>query len=320
MRWRHLGSSGLQVTTVSLGSWITYGGSVSDDQATACIDRAHELGVRFFDTANIYAGGEAEVVMGRALKQRRRESIVLATKVFWPMGETPNERGLSRKHIREQCELSLRRLGTDYVDLYQCHRYDDATPLAETCAVMDDLIRQGKVLYWGVSEWTAQQIEAAVELCRERGWSEPVSNQPQYSALYRRIENDVLPTSARLGVGNVVWSPLAMGILTGKYRRVDDVPEGTRASSQSAGFMREYFTQEVLDAVAAAGDVARDAGCTVAQLSLAWCLRRPEVSSVIVGASRPQQLDETCAAADLDLADSAWDAVDRLLGPVAVSG
>ena len=319
MRWRTLGNSGLQVTSVSLGSWLTYGGSVGDDEAAKCIDRAWELGVRFFDTADVYAGGRAEEVVGRALRSRERSSYVLATKLFWPMGETPNERGLSRKHVIEGCHASLRRLRHDHVDLLQCHRADPETPLEETCRAMDDLVRAGDVLYWGVSEWPADRIAAAVEVCRSAGWTLPISNQPQYSALNRVIEAEVLPVCERDGLGSVVWSPLAMGVLTGKYRSADDLPEGSRAASGS-GVSREYLAQPVLDAVAALRPVAEEAGCTLAQLALAWCLRLPAITSVIVGASRPEQLDETCAAADIDLSPAAVDAVDRILGPHAVRG
>ena len=320
MQYRTLGRSGLHLTTVGLGSWITYGGSVADDVARACIDRAWDLGIRFYDTANIYAAGEAERVVGAALRERPRDEYVLATKLFWPMGPTPNQRGLGRKHVMEQCALSLRRLGLEYIDLYQCHRFDERTPLEETCRAMDDLIRRGMVLFWGVSEWTAAQIESAVGICEEAGWSAPISNQPQYSALYRRIERDVLPTCGRLGLGNVVWSPLAMGVLTGKYRRVDDVPAGSRAQTEASGFMGEFMRQEVLDAVDALRPVAADAGCTLPQLALAWCLRRPEVTSVIVGASRPEQLDDTAAAGELELEAATLEAVDRILGPVQVGG
>jgi voltage-dependent potassium channel beta subunit len=319
MQFRPLGRWGLHVTAVSLGSWITYGGTVEDDVAADCIDRAWELGVRFFDTANIYAGGEAEKVVGRTLAKYPREAYVLATKVFWPMGETPNERGLSRKHVTEQINASLRRLGHDYVDLYQCHRWDEATPLDETCRVMDDLVRQGKILHWGVSEWTAGQIEAAVDLCERRGWSAPISNQPQYSLLYRAIESDVLPACERRGLGSVVWSPLAQGVLTGKYRSVSDLPAGSRATGPSAGFMRGFLRQDTLDRVQQLEDVARGVGCTLAQLALAWCLREPAISSVIVGASRPDQLDETCAAADITLSADVIEEIDDVLGPVAVT-
>ena len=319
MQYRKLGRWGVQVSTVSLGSWLTYGGSVEADAARECIWRAYDLGVNFFDTANVYMRGRAEEVMGPALADFPRDSYVLATKVYHPMGDGPNDAGLSRKHVVEQCDHSLRRLGADYIDLYQCHRYDEDTPLEETCRVMDDLIRQGKILYWGTSEWSADQIAHAVNLCTARGWSVPVSNQPQYSALWRKIEKRVLPTSEELGVGNVVWSPLAMGILSGKYTSVDDVPADSRAAGDNAKFMRQYFTQEVLDAVQQAKGVAEDAGCTLSQLALAWCLRQPFVSSVIFGATKTEHVDDNVAAADLNLDDEVIDAFDELLEPVAAS-
>ncbi|MDP9020525.1 MAG: aldo/keto reductase, partial [Actinomycetota bacterium] len=211
MRYRRLGHAGVEVSVVALGSWLTYGGSVEEETAAACIRRAFDQGVNFFDTANVYARGRAEEVVGRTLRELRRDDYVLATKVYFPVGDGPNDSGLSRKHVWEQAHHSLRRLGVDYIDLYQCHRYDAETPLEETCRVMDDLVRAGEILYWGTSEWSADQLRRAVELCRSQGWSAPVSNQPQYSVLQRRIETSVLPTSEELGVGNVVWSPLAMG-------------------------------------------------------------------------------------------------------------
>jgi voltage-dependent potassium channel beta subunit len=317
MRYRNLGRSGVKLSSVGLGSWLTYGGSVEAETAKACIERAYELGVTFFDTANVYARGRAEEVMGRALAQFRRESYVLATKVFFPMSDGPNDRGLSRKHVFEQCHASLRRLGVDYIDLYQCHRYDKNTPVDETCAIMNDLIRQGKVLYWGVSEWNADQIEGVVMLCRSRGWSEPVSNQPQYSALWRQIEERVLPATTQYGLGNVVWSPLAMGILTGKYTDASKPPTGTRASGPAAGMMEDYFTQPVLDAVQQLVPIAKDAGVTLGQLSLAWCLRRTGISSVIAGATKPSHVDENVAAADLDIDRSVFARMDEILLPVA---
>ena len=319
MQFRRLGRAGMQVSTVSLGSWLTYGGSVETDAARDCIWRAYDLGVTFFDTANVYMRGRAEEVMGRALADFPRDSFVLATKVYFPMGDGPNDSGLSRKHVTEQCDHSLRRLGVDYIDLYQCHRYDPETPLEETCRVMDDLIRAGKILYWGTSEWSADQIAHAVSLCRAHGWEPPASNQPQYSALYRRIEDRVLPTCEDLGIGNVVWSPLAMGILTGKYASVDDVPQDSRAAGADAKFMQRYFTQEVLDAVADARALADEAGCTPAQLALAWCLRQPFVSSVIVGATKPEHVDDNVAAADLDIDPALLDAYDEKLAAVAAS-
>jgi aryl-alcohol dehydrogenase-like predicted oxidoreductase len=317
MRYRKLGRSGLHVSVVGLGSWLTFGGSVEEESARACIARAYERGVTFFDTANVYARGRSEEVVGRALASFRRDSIVLATKVYFPMGNGPNDRGLSRKHVSEQCHASLRRLGVDYVDLYQCHRYDRETPLEETCAVMNDLVRAGEILYWGVSEWNADQIAAAAALARARGWAEPVSNQPQYSALWRRIEANVLPVTEQYGLGNVVWSPLAMGILTGKYTDAAKPPAGSRAAGSSADMMDRYFTQPVLDAVAALQPLAREAGSSLGALALAWCLRRPEISSVIVGATTPAHIDDNVAAAELDVAPEIFARMDAILEPVA---
>lgn len=319
MRYRNVGRWGLKVSAVGLGSWLTYGGSVDADTARACIARAYDLGVTFFDTANVYMRGAAETLMGEALSQYRRDSFVLATKVFFPMGGGPYDSGLSRKHVTEQCHASLRRLGTGYVDLYQCHRYDVATPLEETCRVMDDLIRRGDILYWGTSEWSADQIAHAVDLCRRAGWSEPVSNQPRYSALTRRVERRVLPTCVEHGLGSVVFSPLAQGILTGKYRSMDDLPPDSRAAGADAAWMRDLMTPEVLDAVSRISDVAADAGCTTAQLALAWCLRLDAVSSVIVGATKAGHVDDNAAAADLDLTPEVIEAVDTALSPVALT-
>lgn len=318
MQHRRLGRWGLSVSAVGLGSWLTYGGYVGQETAIACIRRAYELGVTFFDTANVYAAGAAEEVVGRALAGVPRSSVVIATKVFHPMGEGPNERGLSRKHVAEQLDASLRRLGVDYIDLYQCHRYDTSTPLEETCRVMDDAIRAGKILYWGVSEWNADQIAAAVDLCTARGWAPPVSNQPQYSALWRRIEERILPVCRERGLGTVVWSPLAMGVLTGKYRSLDDVPPDSRAASRDAAFMRRFLTQEILDAVAQLRPLADEAGITTAQLALAWVLRQPGVSSAIVGASRPEQVDDNVAAADIVLDDDLVARMDAILEPVVL--
>ena len=307
----------MKISTVGLGSWLTYGGSVEEASARACIARAYERGVNFFDTANVYARGRAEEVVGRAIAAFPREQIVLATKVYFPMGEGANDRGLSRKHIREQIDASLQRLQVDYVDLYQCHRYDTTTPLEEMVRAMDDLVRAGKILYWGVSEWNADQIAAACTLARARGWAEPVSNQPQYSALWRRIEPRVLPTCREYGVGNVAWSPLAMGILTGKYSDATRPPQGTRAAGPQASMMEDYFTQPVLDAVQRLKPLAAEAHCTVAQLALAWCLRIDVVSSVIVGATRPEQVDDNVAAADLDIDPAIFARMDDILAPVA---
>jgi aryl-alcohol dehydrogenase-like predicted oxidoreductase len=317
MRYRNLGRWGVKVSAVGLGSWLTYGGSVEEDAARACIQRAYELGVTFFDTADVYARGRAEEVVGRAIRELPRDQLVLATKVFFPIGNGPNDGGLSRKHVRAQIDGSLRRLGVDYVDLYQCHRYDIATPLEETVEMMDDLVRAGKILYWGVSEWNADQIAGAVNLARARGWAEPVSNQPQYSALWRRVEPRVFPVCRQYGLGNVVWSPLAMGILTGKYTDAAHPPAGTRAAGNAAGMMEDYFTQPVLDAVQRLRPLAQAAHCTLAQLALAWCLRTDVVSSVIIGATRPEQVDDNVAAADLDVDPEIFRQMDDILAPVA---
>ena len=307
----------MRVSSIGLGSWLTYGGSVEEDSARACIARAFELGVNFFDTANVYAHGRSEEVVGRAIAELPRDAIVLATKVYFPMGDGPNDRGLSRKHIREQIDHSLRRLGVEYVDLYQCHRFDKYTPLEETVRAMDDLVRVGKILYWGVSEWTADQIAAACDLARARGWAEPVSNQPQYSALWRRVEPRVLPTTAQYGMGNVVWSPLAMGVLTGKYTDAAHPPQGTRAAGGSAEMMEDYFTQPILDAVQRLKPLADGLGCTLAQLALAWCLRHDVISSVIVGATRPEQVNDNVAASELDVDADVFRKMDDILAPVA---
>lgn len=321
MQYRKLGSAGVRVSTIGLGSWLTYGGSVEAEQATACIARAYDRGITFFDTANGYARGGAEEVVGKALAGYDRASYVLATKVFFPMSTPeapyPNDRGLSRKHVMEQAHASLRRLGVEYVDLYQCHRYDQDVPLEETCRAMADLIARGDVLYWGVSEWTADQIAHAVSICRLSGWPAPVSNQPQYSALYRRIERRVLPESTRLGLGQVVWSPLAMGVLTGKYSSVDEVPEGSRAAGDDAAFMQQFMTSETLTAVQELRPIADEVGVTMAQLALAWCLRDEGVASVIVGATKPEHVDDNAAAGDLDLEADVIARIDEILAPVA---
>ena len=319
MRYRQLGRSGLQVSTVGLGSWLTYGGSVDRDTTAACVRHAFDRGVTLFDTANEYQGGQAEEALGDAVRALPRDAIVLATKVYFPMGDRPTQRGLSRKHVVEQAHASLGRLRTDHIDLYQCHRYDATTPLGETCRAMDDLVRSGTVLYWGVSEWTADQIAEAVSLCQAHGWAEPASNQPQYSALWRRVEVDVLGMSAQHGLGTLAWSPLAMGVLTGKYRPGAAPPADSRAAGQDGSFMERYFRPGVLEGVEAAAKVAAEAGIPLARLALSWCLRRAEVSSVLVGASRPSQVDENVLAGDLDPAPEVITRFDEILAPVALS-
>jgi aryl-alcohol dehydrogenase-like predicted oxidoreductase len=305
------------VSEIGLGSWLTYGVGVEADQARACVARAYELGVNLFDTADVYGRGAAEEVLGQALSGYPRSSYVLATKVYFPVGEGPNDGGLSRKHIMESCHASLRRLRTDYLDLYQCHRFDDETPLEETLRALDDLVRQGKVHYVGVSEWTAAQIGDALVLADDLGLDRLVSNQPEYSILRRRIEAEVLPLSAREGVGQVVWSPLAQGVLTGKYTKGQVPPPDSRAASRRMGaFVGRFLTDEVLDAVERLRVVADEAGLTMAQLALAWVLRTDTVASAIVGASRPSQLEDNCAAAGRHLDAEVLAAVDKAVAGV----
>jgi len=321
VEYRRLGGSGVKVSEISLGSWLTYGGSVAEEQATACINRAYEIGINFFDTANVYMRGTAEEIVGRALRGFDRDSYFLATKVYFPMGEGPNDRGLSRKHITEQCHASLRRLGVDYVDLYQCHRYDESTPLEETLRTLDDLVRQGKVLYIGVSEWTADQISDAMRIAKEMNLDRIVSNQPRYNMIQRHIEAEVVPLSEREGVGQVVFSPLAQGILTGKYRPGEAPEQGTRAADpESNRFMRELMNEEVLSAVEGLRPVAQEAGLSVGQLALAWVLRQENVSSAIIGASRPEQVEDNAGASGAKLSPDAISEIDRILDGVIVRG
>ncbi|MGH2345443.1 MAG: aldo/keto reductase family protein, partial [Chloroflexota bacterium] len=245
MEYRNLGRSGLKVSEIALGNWLTHGGYVAEEAAVRCVERAYDLGINFFDTANAYMRGAAEEVLGRVLKQYRRGSYVLATKLFWPMDDGPNDRGLSRKHIMEQCHASLKRLGVDYIDLYQCHRYDPSTPVDETLRALDDLISQGKVLYAGISEWTALQIASAVSFAHEHNIDQIVSSQPQYSMLYRTIEREVIPLCEREGIGQVVFSPLAQGVLSGKYRPGQAPPKDSRAASEAGNVMTRLLRDDV---------------------------------------------------------------------------
>ncbi|MCI0182812.1 MAG: aldo/keto reductase family protein [Acidibacillus sp.] len=314
MQYRRLGRSGTKVSEISLGSWLTYGGSVGRETAISCVHRAYDIGINFFDTANVYHRGAAETVLGEALKGLPRTSYVLATKAFWPMGDGPNDRGLSRKHIIEQCNLSLQRLGVDYVDLFQCHRYDPETPLDETLRAMDDLIRQGKVLYAGVSEWSAVQIDDALHTADQRGFDRIVSNQPQYSMLERYIEKDILPLCEREGVGQVVWSPLAQGMLTGKYKRGQNAPEGSRAATASTSqIIGRLMTDENFTKVEQLQEVANRNEISLAQLALAWILRQKNVSSAIIGASRPEQVDENAKASDVTLSVADLEHIETIL-------
>jgi len=317
VEYRRLGSSGLKLSEIGLGSWLTYGVGVEAEVAKQCVVKAIDLGVNFFDTANAYGRGTAEQVMGQALAGYRRDAYVLATKVFYPMGEGPNDGGLSRKHVIEQCHASLRRLGTDYIDLYQCHRYDDDTPLDETLRALDDLLRQGKVLYVGVSEWSPVQIADALSIADDSGLDRIVSNQPEYSLLQRRIEAEIIPLCTREGVGQVVWSPLAQGVLTGKYAPGHAPPAASRAASGRMGmFIRRWMADDVLEAVQRLRTVSDEVGMTLAQLALAWVLREPAVTSAIIGASRPSQLEENCAASGRQLDADVLAAIDKAVAEV----
>ncbi len=317
MEYRNLGRSGVKVSEVSLGSWLTYGGSVAAEQATSCIHKAYELGVNFFDTANVYVRGDAEEIVGRALSGFERDSYFLATKVYAPRGEGPHDRGLSRKHIMEQCHASLKRLGVDYVDLYQCHRYDENTPLEETLRALDDLVRQGKALYVGVSEWSAEQIESAMRLAKEMNLDGIVSNQPRYNMIQRQIEDKVIPSCEREGVGQVVFSPLAQGILTGKYSPGDAPEEGTRAANPEQNqFMEQLMNEEVLSAVQGLRSVASEAGLNMSQLALAWVLRQENVSSTIIGASRPEQVEDNVGASGVKLTPDVIEEIDGILNGI----
>jgi aryl-alcohol dehydrogenase-like predicted oxidoreductase len=297
MQFRRLGASDLNVSVISLGSWLTYGVGVEAQTARACLDRAFDLGINFIDTANVYGRGAAETFLGGALAGRPRDSYVLATKVFFPMSAT--DKGLSRAQILKQMDASLQRLKTDYVDLYQCHRYDPETPLEETMEALSEVVRAGKARYIGFSEWSPKQIEAAFAL---PGVERFVSSQPQYSMLYRRPEAGVIPLSAANGVSQIVWSPLAQGVLTGKYQPGAKPPTDSRAASDSMGQMMSNLLQpRILEGVQKLKPVVEKAGCTMSQLALAWVLREPNVASAIVGASRPAQLDDNAAAADLKI-------------------
>ena len=316
--YRHLGASGLKITEITYGNWLTHGSQVEAGTAIECVHTALDLGITSFDTADVYANTAAEEVLGRALAGRRRESLEVFTKVYWPIGpKGPNDVGLSRKHIMEGINGSLTRLGMDYVDLYQAHRYDHETPLEETMQAFADVVREGKALYIGVSEWTAEQIHAGQELATQMGFR-LVSNQPQYSALWRVIEDRVVPTSQELGLGQIVWSPMAQGVLSGKYLPGQEPPAGSRATDDKGGrqMISRWMRDDVLTAVQALRPIAQDLGLTMPQLAIAWVLRNPAVSSAIVGASRPEQLVDTVKASGVSLDDDVMAAVDVALGDV----
>ena len=312
MRYRRLGSSDLEVSEISLGSWLTYSGGVAREQAEACVNRAFDVGINFIDTANVYGRGASETFLGEVLASRPRGSYVLATKLFHPMSDM--DYGLSREQVFKQIDASLARLRTDYVDLYQCHRYDGDTPLEETMEALTEVVRQGKARYLGFSEWTAEQIQAAIDL---PGVARFVSSQPQYSMLSRHPEGEVIPVCAANGISQIVWSPLAQGVLTGKYRPGNPPPEGTRATSEiMGGFLGRFLREEVLEAVQRLRPIANGLGITLSQLALAWVLREPNITSAIVGASRPEQVDENASASGIELGESTLAAIDEAVGAV----
>lgn len=318
MQYRRLGRSGLKVSEIGLGSWLTYGTATAEETAKECIHKAYDLGINFFDTANAYNNGEAEKVMGDALKAYPRSSYVLATKVFFPMGPGPNDRGLSRKHIVEQCEASLKRLGTDYIDLYQCHRFDAETPVEETLRALDDLTAQGKILYAGISEWTAGQIADAAATVSRLSLRPLASNQPIYNMFERYIERGVIQACESAGMGQIVFSPLAQGVLTGKYKPGQAAPADSRAANdRTNGVINSYMREDVLEVTAKLERLAAEQGATLSQFALAWVLRQPNVSSAIIGSSRPQQIEENVKAIELTLSDDVLAQTEAILAEVS---
>ncbi|MFI5693025.1 aldo/keto reductase family protein [Kribbella sp. NPDC051586] len=318
MDFRFLGNSGLKVSEISYGNWLTHGSQVENEQAKACVRAALEAGITTFDTADTYANTAAESVLGEALAGERRESLEIFTKVYWPTGpKGPNDTGLSRKHIHESINGSLKRLGTDYVDLYQAHRFDTETPLEETMEAFADVVRQGKALYIGVSEWTAEQLQEGHRLARELRIPF-VSNQPQYSMLWRVIEAEVVPASEELGIGQVVFSPIAQGVLTGKYLPGQQPPEGSRATDEKGGatFIKRFLTDDVLTRVQELKPIAAEVDLSLSQLAVAWVLQNPNVSSAIVGASRPEQVTENVKASGVKLDDGLLKRIDEVLGGI----
>ena len=318
MEFRYVGNSGFKISEITYGNWLTHGSQVENDQAKACVRAALDAGITTFDTADVYANTKAETVLGEALKGERRESLEILTKVYWPTGPRGhNDIGLSRKHIMESINGSLSRLQTDYVDIYQAHRYDYETPLEETMQAFADLVRMGKVLYVGVSEWTAQQIQDGYDLAEELG-IHLISNQPQYSMLRRVIEGDVVPVCISLGISQIVFSPIAQGVLTGKYRPGEQPPAGSRATDEKGGadMIKKWMSDDVLKRVQQLVPVAEEAGLSMAQLAVAWVLQNDNVASAIIGASRPEQVHDNVAAAGVKLEDGLLSKIDEVLDPV----
>ena len=316
MEYRHLGKSGLVISEIAYGNWITHGSQVEEQAAADCVRAALDEGITTFDTADVYAGGRAEEVLGRALHGVRRESLEVFTKVYWPVGDGRNDRGLSRKHIIESAHASLRRLQTDYIDLYQAHRYDYETPIEETMRAFDDLVRAGKVLYVGVSEWRAEQIAAALKVADELGLDRIVSNQPQYNMLWRVIEAEVVPLCEKEGIGQIVFSPIAQGVLTGKYAPGAAPPADSRATDQAGGanFISRWMRDSLLAKVQQLKPIADEAGLSLAQLAVAWTLQNPDVSAAIIGATRPEQVRENVQAAGVKLDAGLLRRIDEGLG------
>jgi voltage-dependent potassium channel beta subunit len=313
VKYRRIGRSGLKVSEISLGSWLTYGKSVEDDTATRTIRRAYELGINSFDSANVYERGEGEKAMAKALRTFPRESYIITTKAFWPMGHGVNDRGLSRKHVFEQLHASLKRMELDYVDIFYCHRYDPETPVEETLRTIDDMIRQGKVLYAGVSEWTAAQIEEAVAVADRYLLDRIVVNQPVYNMINRYIEPEIIPVSETYGIGQIVFSPLAQGVLTGKYRG-GRIPEGTRASNPAINKqVQDLIASGVITKVDSLEDLAGEVGMPLAEMALAWILRQPNVASALVGASRPEQIEANCKAVAISLSQDTLEKIEQIL-------
>ena len=315
MEYRRLGSTGMYVSEISYGNWITHGSQVEEQSAINCVKAALDLGITTLDTADVYAGTRAESVMGKALKGVKRESYELFTKVYWPTGTGKNDRGLSRKHIMESCNASLKRLKTDYVDLYQAHRFDYETPLEETLGAFDDLIRSGKVLYIGFSEWNAEQIADALKIQDQKGYYRFISSQPQYSMLWRVIESKVVPLSEKEGIGQIVWSPIAQGVLSGKYLPGKKAPAGSRATDKKGGanMISRFMKEEILSAVQKLIPIAKKIDLTPAQLAVAWVLQNPNVSSAIIGASKPSQIKENAKASGVKLDKSIMAEIDVVL-------
>jgi aryl-alcohol dehydrogenase-like predicted oxidoreductase len=316
MEYRRLGNSGMYVSEIAYGNWITHGSQMESDAAGKCVRAALDVGITTFDTADVYAGTKAEVVLAKALKGVKRESYELFTKVYFPTGTGKNDRGLSRKHIMESCNASLKRLNTDHIDLYQAHRFDVETPLEETLSAFDDLIRQGKVHYIGFSEWTADQISQALKIQDARGYNRFVSSQPQYSALWRVIEANVVPLSKKEGIGQIVWSPMAQGVLTGKYLPGKKPPAGSRATDKKSGakFISGWMRDEVLNSVQLLKPIAEAHELSLSQLALAWVLQNENVSCAIMGATKPSQVKENVKASGVKLSAEVMKSIDVVLG------